>query len=69
MKPAIGLLLAFAIGFACRVFGIPSPAPTLIIGAFLAVAITSGYVGMGLWLARSPRTAARVQRNRPKADG
>ena len=27
MKPLIGIVLAFALGFACRAFGIPSPAP------------------------------------------
>jgi XapX domain-containing protein len=26
MKPFLGLALAFAIGFGCRAFGIPSPA-------------------------------------------
>src|SRR5689334_6451749 len=28
MKSMIGIVLAFALGFACRAFGIPSPAPT-----------------------------------------
>ena len=31
----IGILLAFALGFGCRAFGIPSPAPPLILGALL----------------------------------
>ncbi|MEJ0028391.1 MAG: DUF1427 family protein [Rhizomicrobium sp.] len=54
MKAAIGLVLAFAIGFACRRFAIPSPAPTLILGAFLAVAMTCGYRGADAWIARTP---------------
>jgi XapX domain-containing protein len=43
MKALLGLTLAFAIGFACRAFGIPSPAPPVIVGALLVVAMTSGY--------------------------
>jgi XapX domain-containing protein len=44
VKPFIGLALAFAIGFACRAFGIPSPAPPVIVGALLVVAMTIGYL-------------------------
>lgn len=44
MKSLLGLALAFAIGFACRAFGIPSPAPPVIIGALLVVAMTIGYL-------------------------
>jgi len=44
MKPLLGLALAFVIGFACRAFGIPSPAPPVIVGALLVVAMTSGYL-------------------------
>jgi XapX domain-containing protein len=44
MKPLVGLALAFAIGFACRAFGIPSPAPPVIVGALLVVAMTIGYL-------------------------
>ena len=40
MKSAIGLVLAFAVGFACRAFGIPSPAPPVILGALLVMAMT-----------------------------
>ena len=39
MKSILGLTLAFAIGFACRAFAIPSPAPLAIVGALLVVAI------------------------------
>ena len=44
MKSIIGLTLAFGIGFACRWFGIPSPAPPIIVGALLVVAMTIGYL-------------------------
>lgn len=44
MKVALGLLLAFAIGVACRLAGIPLPAPPVLIGALLVLAMTLGYV-------------------------
>lgn len=57
MKPVIGLVLAFAIGFACRAFGIPSPAPPLILGALLVMAMTIGYIATDRWMARPARHA------------
>ncbi|MBV8138739.1 MAG: DUF1427 family protein [Deltaproteobacteria bacterium] len=44
MKSIVGLILAFALGFACRAFGIPSPAPPLILGALLVMTMTVGYI-------------------------
>jgi XapX domain-containing protein len=44
MKVALGLLLAVAIGIACRLAGIPLPAPPVLIGALLVLAMTLGYV-------------------------
>jgi XapX domain-containing protein len=44
VKSLLGLVLAFAIGFGCRAFGIPSPAPPVIVGALLVVAMTTGYL-------------------------
>ena len=44
MKIALGLLLAFAIGVLCRVAGVPLPAPPVLIGALLVVAMSTGYV-------------------------
>jgi len=44
MKSVIGIVLAFALGFSCRAFGIPSPAPPLIFGALLVMAMTIGYI-------------------------
>ena len=44
MKVALGLFLALAIGVACRLAGIPLPAPPVLIGALLVLAMTLGYV-------------------------
>jgi XapX domain-containing protein len=57
MKATIGLILAFAIGFACRAFGIPSPAPPLILGALLVMAMTVGYIAVDRWMARPAQHA------------
>ena len=50
MKPLIGLVLAFTLGFACFAFGIPSPAPPLILGALLVMTMTIGYIAVDNWL-------------------
>jgi XapX domain-containing protein len=52
LKSLLGLVLAFAIGFACRAFGIPSPAPPVIVGALLVVAMTTGYLLVDTVMAR-----------------
>jgi XapX domain-containing protein len=44
MKSAIGLTLGFTLGFACRFFDIPVPSPPKLLGAFLVVAVTVGYM-------------------------
>ncbi|MBB3060085.1 DUF1427 family protein [Microbulbifer rhizosphaerae] len=44
MKVVLGILLAFGIGVVCRLTGIPVPAPPVILGALLVVAMTSGYL-------------------------
>ena len=43
MKIVLSLLLAFAIGVACRLATIPLPAPPVLIGALLVLAMTLGY--------------------------
>jgi len=40
----LGLLVGLLIGAGCRFFDIPSPAPPRLIGAFLLVAMTLGFV-------------------------
>jgi XapX domain-containing protein len=44
LKIALGLTLALAIGIACRLAAIPLPAPPVLIGALLLLAMTLGYV-------------------------
>lgn len=43
MKVALGFALAFLIGVACRLAALPLPAPPVVIGALLVVAMTVGY--------------------------
>ncbi|MEL6302805.1 MAG: DUF1427 family protein [Pseudomonadota bacterium] len=43
IKTALGFVLAFAIGAVCRLSAIPVPAPPVLIGALLVVAMTLGY--------------------------
>ncbi|KAF1723220.1 DUF1427 family protein [Pseudoxanthomonas wuyuanensis] len=57
-KLLLGIALGFAIGFGCRASGIPVPAPPLLVGALLVVAMTSGYLLAERWLTR--RAAAHV---------
>lgn len=51
MKPLLGILVAFAVGFVCRWFGIPSPAPPVLTGALLVLAMTLGYAATDRLLA------------------
>ena len=43
-KAFIGLVMAFLIGAGCRWFDIPVPSPPRLLGAFLVLAITGGYL-------------------------
>ncbi len=49
---ATAVLLGIAIGFACGLTGVPVPAPPVLAGALLVVAMTLGYQGADAWLAR-----------------
>jgi XapX domain-containing protein len=51
LKVVGGLLLGFGIGAGCRLLEIPSPAPPVLAGALLVVAMTLGYVGADHFLA------------------
>ena len=53
VKIAVGFFLGFVIGAACSLFGIPSPAPSVLTGALLVVAMTSGYAATDKWLSAS----------------
>lgn len=56
-KIVSGLALGFAIGFACSLIGLPLPAPPVLIGALLVVAMTSGYLLTDRYLcAHRPKT-------------
>ena len=44
MIEALGLLLAFGIGFGCRWLDIPVPAPPRLEGALLVVAMSAGFI-------------------------
>lgn len=65
-KIAIGLALGLAIGAICRVADIPSPAPSVMTGALLVVAMTLGYAGCDRWLCRGQ---ARQKSNCGGPDG
>lgn len=43
MKVILGLLLGFLIGVGCRVANVPLPAPPVLVGALLVLAMTIGY--------------------------
>ena len=43
MKFAVGLVVSFAVGAACRYFDIPVGSPSVIPGALIVVAMTTGY--------------------------
>jgi XapX domain-containing protein len=43
MKIILGFLLAIGIGVLCRLAGLPLPAPPIMIGALLVVAMSTGY--------------------------
>jgi XapX domain-containing protein len=53
MGALIGLALGFLIGFGCRWFDIPVPAPPRLVGALLVVAMTAGFL-MTDWLLMRP---------------
>jgi XapX domain-containing protein len=46
IKIVVGVAIALCIGASCRVFGLPVPGPPAILGAFLAVAMATGYTVM-----------------------
>lgn len=58
MKAVLGLVLAFALGFACRACGIPSPAPPMILGALLVMTMTIGYIAVDRWSGSPAQHAA-----------
>lgn len=55
IKIAIGLALGFFIGFVCNVGKIPSPAPPVLSGAALVLALTLGWILTDRWFATRPK--------------
>jgi XapX domain-containing protein len=64
-KIIIGLVLGVCIGIGCRLFGIPLPGPPAILGAFLAVAMATGYTVTDKMLTRN---AIATTNDQPKND-
>lgn len=54
MKIILGIALAFGIGTVCRLSDIPVPAPPVIDGALLVVAMTSGYLLVDYFASHRP---------------
>jgi XapX domain-containing protein len=67
VKVVIGLVLGVCIGVACRVFGIPLPGPPAILGAFLAVAMATGYTVADKVLTRNAAVASTEHDSAPRA--
>jgi XapX domain-containing protein len=59
-KTIFGVVVGLLIGVGCRFFEIPLPGPPAILGAFLAVAMATGYTLTDKALAA--RTSAEVPR-------
>lgn len=59
VKVAIGLVIGFSIGALCRMLEIPSPAPTLLAGALLVVAMSLGYVVTDRWCSKRSADSRR----------
>lgn len=53
MTTPVGLLLAFAVGYGCRWFDLPLPAPPKLLGALLVVTMTVGFLAADIALAIS----------------
>jgi XapX domain-containing protein len=61
VKIAIGFVLSFIIGGACRYFDIPAASPPMIPGALIVLAMTLGYSSMDRVLMRRDRAAVTKQ--------
>jgi len=55
IRIAIGLVLSFVIGAACRYFDIPAASPPVIPGALIVLAMTLGYTSMDRIVGRQDR--------------
>ncbi len=48
IQTLIGIALGLVIGFVCRYFDLPLPAPPKLVGALLVVAMTLGFMAGGM---------------------
>lgn len=51
----LGLILAFGVGAFCQFFKVPLPAPTVLFGAFIVMAMTGGFSFVDWWLKRGAK--------------
>ena len=66
VKILVGIVLAFGLGFICRVFTIPAPAPNALIGAVLVMAVTLGYLTADKYfIAQKPAETAAATTTSP----
>lgn len=54
VSAAVGLCLGLPFGAGCRWFDIPSPAPPVVVGALLVMAMTTGYPLVDRYAATHP---------------
>lgn len=57
---ALGLLVAFAVGFLSSLAGIPVPAPPTVLGALVVMAMTLGYLFADRFLTTRPSSSEDV---------
>jgi XapX domain-containing protein len=62
MKSLIGLTVAFLLGAGCRFFDLPVPSPPRMLGAFLVVAVTAGYMAADRFAAKTAPARTAVVR-------
>ena len=67
-KAVLGVIVGILIGIGCRFFEIPLPGPPAILGAFLAVAMATGYTVTDKVITARARVAT-TQRPAPPAHG
>ncbi len=65
VKTGLGVVIGLLIGIGCRFFQIPLPGPPAILGAFLAVAMATGYTVTDRFLAARARVTIEAPPRSP----
>ena len=65
VKIVLGVVIGLLIGVGCRFFQIPLPGPPAILGAFLAVAMATGYTVTDRFLAARARVTIEATSRSP----